>query len=77
MLRNAQIYEVIVLFKGLDITCLDYDIRMLISQWCSKTHTFIAAWCEFTPTLEAATPLFALNVNREIDFSSYRLPIED
>ena len=49
----------------------------LISRWCPSTHTFIAAWGEFTPTLEDVAALFSLNIAGRVDLNSYALSSEE
>ena len=43
VLRSARLYDAIVLFRDMDISCVEEDLMKLFSLWCSETHTFIAA----------------------------------
>ncbi|MED6177519.1 hypothetical protein PIB30_098875, partial [Stylosanthes scabra] len=39
-----------------------YDMSLLWQRWCSQTHTFVASWGEFSPTLEDVVMLLQLPV---------------
>ena len=68
VLRSAQIHDSIVLFRDMDVSCMEDDLRVIFSQWCSEMHTFVAAWGEFTLTVEDVATLFALSITSDIDF---------
>jgi len=53
-LRLAKVYRAIDISTQLNFPKVE-DMKLwryLISRWSTQTHTFIAAWGEFTPTLE-------------------------
>ncbi|KAH7859227.1 hypothetical protein Vadar_033392 [Vaccinium darrowii] len=44
-------------------------VDVMLSRWCSITHTFLAAWGEFTSTLEDVCYLMGLNAIGEINLA--------
>ncbi|KAK9293241.1 hypothetical protein L1049_021232 [Liquidambar formosana] len=61
-LKMAGVLDAITVVGKLDVNVCKKALTLLLSRWSSSTHTFIAAWGEFTPTLEDVVTLLRLNV---------------
>ena len=51
--------------------------RYVISRWSVQTHTFIAAWGEFAPTLEDVYVLFKLSEFGKTDITTFMASQEE
>ena len=49
----------------------------LTSRWCTTTHMLVAAWGEFTPTVEDVAKLLSLNVLGDVNLATYVLSMEE
>ena len=72
MLRVAKVYRPIDISTQLDFPKVE-DMKLwryIISRWSTQTHTFIAAWGEFTPTLEDVYILLKLSEFGKTDITT-------
>ncbi|KAL4317142.1 hypothetical protein AHAS_Ahas15G0355500 [Arachis hypogaea] len=49
-----------------------YDMSLLWQRWCSRTHTFLTSWSEFSPTLKDVVVLLQLPVFGSVDLTLLR-----
>ncbi|XP_059627519.1 uncharacterized protein LOC132270357 [Cornus florida] len=61
-LRQARVARAMRLSLKLKVPRDGPGLELLVSRWCSSTHTFVAKWGEFTPTLEDVAQLLRLHV---------------
>ena len=59
-LRDANIFEVVQMFRGWYVFRDIITLRYLIRRWSLETHTFFFSWGETTVTLEDVERLFLL-----------------
>ncbi|XP_059670027.1 uncharacterized protein LOC132315693 [Cornus florida] len=62
ILNKVNIYKPVQLFSSLTVQIDQANLGVLLSRWCSETHTFVASWGEFSPSLEDVCELFYLPV---------------
>lgn len=63
---SAGIGKALNLSKSLVVNRSPLDLEFLISRWSTESHTFVAAWGEFGPTLEDVVVLMGLPVFGEV-----------
>lgn len=64
---SAGIGKALNLSKTLVINRSPLDLEFFISRWSVESHTFVAAWGEFGPTLEDVVVLIGLPVFGEVE----------
>ncbi|KAH7851959.1 hypothetical protein Vadar_018865 [Vaccinium darrowii] len=67
LLKTAQVYIAIASSLRTNVSRDKSWVDVMISRWCSVTHTFLATWGEFTPTLEDVCHLMRLNAMGEVN----------
>ncbi|XP_059636052.1 uncharacterized protein LOC132278267 [Cornus florida] len=61
-LRQARVVRAMRPSRKLKVSRNTSGLELLVLRWCSATHTFVAKWGEFTPTLEDVAQLLGLHV---------------
>ncbi|XP_059624660.1 uncharacterized protein LOC132267522 [Cornus florida] len=62
ILIRANIYHSVRLFTNLTVQLDQTNLDVLLSRWSCHTHTFVASWGEFAPSLEDVCVLFHLPI---------------
>ncbi|XP_059656851.1 uncharacterized protein LOC132303569 [Cornus florida] len=77
ILERSNILNAIRLFSVLTIRRDNLSLRTLISRWSTDSHTFVASWGEFSPTLEDVAVLYRLPILGDNDVNLIDLAPED
>lgn len=59
-LNDVGIMRAITQVRKMVVERKTEDLEFLMSQWSTETHTFIASWAEFGPTLKDVVMLMSL-----------------
>ena len=77
LLQWAGVLKAIILSHCLSNYRDLYNLRHLVRQWCTTTHTFFFSYGEFTVTLEDVANQLLLPILGDADVATLELSLEE